>query len=92
MHTPSTLENLRSHVRPRCGWELNFKIDIEEGKGSGLYLLDLSGSGYWQVVKCCESHNGCSCSITCADLLSRPGYVSFMDLVSRTSEGIKVNV
>ena len=70
-------EGKRSFVRPRCRWELNCKMDIEVGRGSGLYMLDLSGSGCSQVAKCCESHNDCSCSITCVELLSRPGYVSF---------------
>ena len=41
-------EGKRSLVRPRCRWEPNFKLDIEVGKGMGLYILDFSGSGYSQ--------------------------------------------
>ena len=60
-------EGKRSLVRPRCRWEPNFKMDIEVGKGVGLYILDLSGLGYSQLVNCCERDNEFSYSIKCSD-------------------------
>jgi hypothetical protein len=39
----SLSEGKRSFVRPRCRWELNFKMDIEVENGSGLYILGFVG-------------------------------------------------
>lgn len=60
-------EGKRSLVRSRCRWEPNFKMDIEVGKRMGLCIMDFSGSGYSQVVNCCECRIECLCSVNSAD-------------------------
>jgi len=53
--------------RPRCRWEDNIKMSLQEvGWGHG---LDWSGSGYGQMAGTCECSNEPSYSIKCGEYL-----------------------
>jgi len=54
--------------RPRCGWEDNIKIDVQD-VGCGGCGLDPAGSGYGQVAGTCECSNESSGSIKCGEFL-----------------------
>ena len=69
-------EGNRSLGRRRCRWEPNIKMDIEVGKGDKWYGLDLSGSGYSQVVNCCKYGNESFGPVKCGDFLTRRGHTS----------------
>ena len=54
--------------KPKCRWEDNIKMDLQEmAWGHGLVL---SGSGQGQVAGCCECGNEPSVSIQCGEFLN----------------------
>ena len=58
----------RSLGRPRCRWEDNNKMDLQElGRGNG---LDWSDSGQGQVAGTCECGNEPSGYIKCGEFLN----------------------
>jgi hypothetical protein len=61
--------------RPRCRWEGNIKMELQEvGWGYG---LDRAGSDQGQVASTCESGNVPSGSIKCEEFLASYKPVSF---------------
>jgi hypothetical protein len=53
--------------RPRCRWQDNIKMNLQEmGWGHGLYS---SGSGQGQVANICKRGKDLSCSIKCGEFL-----------------------
>lgn len=59
-------EGKQALLRPRHWW----KDNIKNGSSTNSMAwcgLDLYGSGYWQVVGCCENGNKASDSITCRE-------------------------
>jgi hypothetical protein len=49
-------EGMRPLGRPRCGWEDNINVDLQEIEWEGAWM-NLSGSGYGQVADFCTSIN-----------------------------------
>ena len=61
-------EGKRPLGRPRCRWEDNIKMDLQE-VGKGLWGLDGVGSGWGQVAGACEYGDELSGSIKCGEFL-----------------------
>ena len=61
-------EGKRPLGRPRCRWEDNIKLDIQE-VGCGGCGLDRAGSELGQVAGTCECGNEPSSSIKCGEFL-----------------------
>ena len=56
----------RLHERPRCRWENNIKIDLQDLGWGG---LDRSGSGYGRLAVACEFGTESSGSIKCGEFI-----------------------
>jgi len=72
------IEKMRPLRRPRHRWEENIKMDLQRS-GIQKQRLDLSGSGWGQVVGACKCGNEPQSSIKCDEFLNYLRTVSFSE-------------